>query len=731
MTFRKSLFVGVAGLALASGNAIAQSDTSDGQEDAVSRMDRVIVTSTKRDQALQDVPAAVTALTEDALRQMGADTFADYVLTVPGLQLNDLGSNSSEVIIRGVASGISAGDLQDTVITLIDDIPSADTKASITQPDLRLFDVERVEVLRGPQGTLFGSGSMGGAIRIITNKPDLGGYSSTIDLTMSQTEGGEASTAYNGMVNVPIVEDKLGVRAVAYYRDTGGWIDNVGFAGMGATENSNRSTSYGGRFMVSFQPTSDLGILLNITHQNSEPEDGGFFNGSDANGNPVRGTALPEFSTDKFTLANLVVDYDFGWATLTSSSTYYDRDAYRQSDYTPYSIYFVPDIVPTLFQGTVVSESYFEELRLSSNGDNRFDWLAGLYFRNQTGRDIKNEIILPGSEALYGSDPSYGAPDDIPYDFLLSNETKETAFFGEASYELTDRLEATVGARAFSHEVEETGYSQGVWYGARGRAEVGVDADEDATTFKGALKYTIADNQMFYGSVSQGFRVGGTNLPRVDPTPDSFGPDELTMYELGSKTTLFDGKVILNTALFYIDWQDMQVGLYTANNNDYYIANAGEAHSQGVEVEMQAELLDDLVWTSSLAYTEAQIDVDNVSLGASEGDRVPGVPEFTTSNMLRYDFSLSDGIESFVQASHQYVGSSYSIFNEDSASAVEMGDYHMVNARMGADLGDWEIALFVSNLLNSDEPATAYSSLAMYSLRPRTIGVNLRASFGS
>lgn len=728
---RSKLFCSAAIMTLMSGISYAQtSPTTATGDDEIARMDTVIVSSAKRDQPLQDVPLAVTALSEERLQQIGADTFEDYALSVPGLQLNDLGNNSSEVNIRGIASGISAGDLQDSVITLIDDIPSADTKASITQPDLRLFDVERVEVLRGPQGTLFGSGAMGGAIRIITNKPELDSLNGKIDLTASQVEGGELSTAYNGMVNIPIVENKLAIRAVGYYRDTGGWVDNIGLAGYPGGENVNSGTSFGGRFMVRYQPTDKLGILLNITHQNAEPDDSGYYN-TTVNGELARATALAEYSTDKFTLVNLVADYDFGFATLTSSTTYYDRDAFRTSDYTVYSTYFSPTVELTPFVGTVKSENYFEELRLASNGDERFDWLVGFYYRNQAGRDIKNEIILPGSEALYGPSPEFGAPNDVPYDFLLSNETKEMALFGEVNYEITEKLEATFGARLFRHEVVETGYSQGVWYGTRGRADVDVDAEDEAATFKGALKYNFSDDQMVYGLISQGYRVGGTNLPRVDPTPDSFGPDELTMYEIGSKSTFADGRFTLNAALFYIDWTDMQVGLYTANNNDYYIANAGAAHSQGVEFEVQAQLTENLSWTGSAALTQAEIDVDNTALGASAGDRVPGTPELTTSNLLRYDFELYNGVDAFVQGSHQYVDKSYTIFNQASPSAYEMGDYHMVNARIGADFGKWELALFANNLLDEDKAATAFSASAVYPVRPRTIGVTLRADFES
>lgn len=724
---------------LAIASAAAQTTVAQDLRKPNARLDHIqeeiVVTAQRRVERLQDVPIAVTALGEDRLEQLGADSFRGFALTVPGLQMNEIGANTAKFVIRGVSTEpFIGGNLQDTVVSYIDDLPTGDSRSNITIPDISLFDVERVEVLRGPQGTLFGSGAMGGAIRIVTNQPDAADFAAKFEANFDGTKGGDLSQAYKGMVNVPLVDEKLALRVVGYYRNAGGWMDNLGVAGVTGSfsgENANDLEAYGGRVMLRYQPSERWDLLAKFAWDRSTPEDSPYYT-SIANGVRVRQRAVPDYSFEKSDITNLVIKYDFGWSAVRSSTTYYERKSGTQGDWTFLSAFLLPSPVASPSVDYVPSKSLFEEITWSSNDAGRMHWLIGAFYRDQDPRDYRFKVTVPGSEALLGSGVN-GAPDDVVFTYRALYKTTEKALFGQFSYRLTEQLEATVGARYFTHSIDQNALSSGGLFYPSGPVAQVLGMDDSADNYKFSLSYKVTGASMIYATAAQGYRVGAPNVPPTDPTipvPSKYGPDSLWNYELGAKTSWFADRLILNGAVYYIDWSDMQMATVLGTNG--YIDNVGKAHSQGVELEISIkELPGGIDYRGAASYTDARLDVNNPTLDASDGDRVPAVPKWAFSNLIEKRFPVA-GLDGFIQFNHQFVGESFSMFNRFAANSAPMGDYHLVGVRMGLDVSNWEVVLYVDNALDDDSSVAAMQGLEEtrhYPLRPRTVGLVVRTAF--
>jgi iron complex outermembrane receptor protein len=684
-------------------------------------LQEVTVTATRREENPQDIPMSLTAIGEAQLQELGAYDFSDFVRSVPGLTFNDNGQNRANFVIRGITSDVTGGSLQQTVGLYIDDMPALDTYAGLSTPDLHLFDVNRVEVLRGPQGTLFGSGAMGGAIRIITNKPDLATSSGTVEVGAWDTDGGTGSYTTNAMINVPLVADVLAVRAVGYFEHDGGWVDNtlLGF-------HLNSEKLYGGRISAQFVPIRALTITGTITTQNAEPNDASYYTGI-VDGTPVRTVATPEFTTSKFTVYNLVADYDFSGVRLRSSTTYADRLTLEQVDQTVVSReIFGAATPPSDVNWNDSSDNFFQELHLYSTGDRKLDWFLGAFYRDQPRRIYNFSWTVPGSQNLFGSGPD-GAPNNNVYSYIDNEKTQERALFGELSYKLTKRLEATVGLRYVDDSYVDVNTSSNYLIG--GFKQTPLSSTDTKSTYKFAVNYKLTPEAMVYGVASQGYRVGGANPVVPVPTPRQFGPDSLWNYEIGAKTDWLDGALRVNGDLYFIDWQKMQLSVYTPGAEGYeYTANVGTTHSKGAELEVTAAVTRDLEYIGSSSYNDARIQVNNPAIDAAAGDRVPGVPHFTLSNALQYTRVLGR-IQAYFHIDEQYITGSLNVF--DSTIGVHQGNYNLVNARVGVRVANWDVSLFAKNILNSDAVTTAVPATPtqVFRLQPVTIGVTARTKF--
>ncbi len=695
-------------------------------------IEEIIVTATKREQSLIEVPMSVTVFSGASLERMNADRFADYAGQVPGLTLNPNGGNTAKFAIRGITTSTSQSNTQAPVAIYHDDLPVLNSFAPFVTPDLRLFDIKRVEILRGPQGTLFGSGALGGAIRVITNKPVLNDYAGKATTSLSTTKGGDPSYAFNAMANIPLVEDRLALRMVAYYRKDGGYVDNI----VRNEKDTDSQDSIGGRVMLKWEPIETLSVLATVNAQKDSPDDRSFtfVNGPvDQNDSFTAEPAKLDFIT-----ANLVVNYDLGFAALTSSSTFFTRNESLRNDVTPA---FQPVVASLGLAGGILDQldgdtnGWAQEVRLASQGETRLRWLLGVFLIT-ADRDSVEAVRTNGVDSVLEmiGFPTAGAgfPTDTIFGSIIDIRTTEKAVFGEATYHLTDRFLATFGMRWF-------GNRQKLVAGTGGFLAAGIPATdrkktEDAITPKFSLAYRPDDNMNFYVQAAKGYRVGQNNfalpvIPGIPPTPEDYGPDRLWNYEIGVKASLFERRLNLETAAFYIDWKDIQLQQRNALGF-IFIDNAGKASSKGVEFSLSYLSGRGLNLGTSLTYNKTKLKSVENGVNALVGDRLPGTPKFKLSNFVQLLLDWRAGVPGFVRIDHNYSSSAFTELNNPTSPKTDR--FNTLNVNIGAYFGDWELDIFARNLTNSHRIANIINvagRLSAVRIKPRQIGVSLRAGF--
>ena len=710
----------------------------------------IVVTATKRNERLQDVPVSIIAETGIELEHRGATQLQDIINNTPGL--NNPGSgggNSTNLTIRGVTTGTDLGLKQSTVALLYDDMPIDPVGQGGGASNLRVVDIERVEVLRGPQGTLFGSGSLAGAIRYITNKPDLSQFSGSAEVTGADTETGAASYSGTVMINAPIVQDKLGVRLVAYDYDDGGWIDDL----RTGQKDANPTKTVGARLAIAARPNDRFNANLTLTYQDSKDYNGSLA-GSLAQKPPGTGDSgqvtdgINDYIVElKSTIAALTLQYDFDWATLTSVSTYHDR----KSNTYGVDTYFVPltSLIATgganIVQGIdnitfgIDGNIYTQELRLNSRGDGNFKWTAGTFYLHASAggsQEDHSAAVIP----VIGSDNIV----DLIYHF----GQQEIAAFGEATYTFANQWDLTGGLRVSHYMVSaqiDTGGYIPVFsilpsaYAHTDFHDLGTPVDPRVS-----LAYRANPDLTLYTQVARGYRVGGVNLTSDvggRATPPSYAPDSLWNYEIGAKGRAFDGRLTYSTALYYIDWSNIQVALQDQLGN--YTGNASAARNYGVEFQVDAKPISWLQVGASFQLSKNQISKDDPTIsrpatgltGVKDGDLLPAAPEGQASTYAEVDFPVA-GFHGYVRAQANYLGDEWTDFAHN---GTKFGGFAQESVRAGVNFGSYEAVLFVDNLSNSQgatgavDAATAgpviINNQELFRIRPRTAGVTLRAKF--
>lgn len=696
-------------------------------------IEEVRVTANKREQNLQDVAASLSALTGDDLNRIGAVGAQDYLAQIPGVNYNALGRGRSPVIVRGIStiSTTILGDSQSTSAIYIDDLPSLQRWGAWTSTDPNTFDVERVEVLRGPQGTLFGSGALGGALRVINNKPDASEFQSSIDIGQSFTEGGDDSSSFNAMLNIPLIEDELSLRVVGFSRNDGGYIDNT----HRNEKNVNSGEMKGGRMMLAYTPNDDLSLRFTATHQADIVDDGSAtFRDINDGGRYEYNGVDPEFSDVSISIYNLAVDYDFEGALFTSSTTYSQRDSFLNLDLVSLvDAIFETGLDPdeNNYSSTEDVETFAQEFRLVSQDNSDLQWTVGAFFLDQKITTIQDWT----ADNLGG--------DDIVIESLFLPHVREQAIFGEITYQLSDQLSLTAGGRWFDNSFElEIPVNQGVL--ANPTLPLTKEAS-DSFTPKFSVSYHATDTVHLYASATKGFRVGQVNIVVApdEGVPQSYAPDSLWNYELGMKSFLLDGRLRLNAAAYYIDWSDIQLQRQKQllsgvilNFND----NAGDAVSKGIEVEATYLAGENWELGTSLSYTDATLEsvaeVEGVDdRGIVAGATLPGTPDFTMSNYIQYTAAeLPNDLAGYIRLGHQHVGQMVTnIVNQDH---LYSDTYNSFNLRAGLFYQNYEVALYVNNLTDNDAATSKYgldffnqNTFRAYRLKPRTMGLTFRVDF--
>lgn len=708
--------------------AMAQ-NTSSTAETTV--LDEIIVTANRRDESLQDVSASITAFSTADIEHKGFDSFSDFAGSVPGLALHEGVRNRGSFNIRGVAMNIGGANTQDPVSVYINDTPVTDTFGAIVVPDLRLFDVERIEVLRGPQGTMFGSGSLGGTVRIITNKPDATRMEAAGRVDFGYTDGGAIRQRYDGMVNVPLVEDTLALRVVGYYRDEEGWVKNVTLG----TENSTED--WGGRISMLWTPTDALSVRAEVLHQNSDPEDGDSWNPQ--LGKFKKASAITEGRKAEISNYSLTVDYDFtDFATLSSITTYQETKSANLGD--SGDVFGVG--LPLISNSEPWDSEFFvQELRLVSNTDSRLQWVAGaFYIDRETFADYL--LLVPGLDdfvgGIIGSDAYFVSP--------ITTGSEEIAVYGDFTFKLTDALKFNAGLRRFRTEASYSEPDRRVLdfatftYVPTSFKNEGEDSDY---TWRAGLSYDFSDDAMVYGSITKGYRVGQVNPNNgpsfVDPTdiviPESYKADWTINYELGAKTTWFDRRLVANLAVYYIDWRDIQIDGRRVSDRRNFITNAGKARSQGVELELSAQPTSAFSFYTALTFQDAEVtDVPtNIIVPAAKGDVLPGLVDFKVSGGFEYRWDVGLN-QLYVRADGQYTESSPNGLSGNGTNPFfAMNEaWENVDAAIGLITSWGEIALYGENLTNNDAfiiNRGAESINPVNTLRPRTVGLRLSVKY--
>ena len=715
-----------------------------GQGDISSQtiIEEIVVTATRRESALQDVAKSVGVLTGKVLTDMRAMNFEDYWRSIPSMIVTDSGPFGTRVALRGLSSNTSARSDEALTAVYIDDTPIAPPEGFYTAPpDIYLMDVDRIEVLRGPQGTLFGASSMGGAVRTMTNKPDSSRTLRRFDASVSNTHHGDFNYEVNAVFNQPIREDRSAVRLVAFYSDMDGYIDDIGLG----RENVNWSEAAGLRLSASTLIRDNASLTARVYYQDVES---GSFNEVDHSGKPEIGLPTTneyqlallsaESRSDTFVMYNLELAVATDAADWISVTSYFENESNYAIDIGDEMNLFAGGYLAAVIAGYYDQQAFTQEFRVASKGDGQLDWLGGAFYLDQ---EVPRFDIVPAPGfhnlpacAVFSPPPNAPVPtctgfpdgEEILLIESITATREDYGVFGELGYRFNRRWEATVGARWYQVEKTQAGTTSGIWSGGFDLS-TNAASDEDGVTAKGSLKFRVDDDLMFYALASQGFRPGGANdaaIVAVCPeAPAQYVSDELWNYEIGAKTSWLDRRVTLNGTLYHIDWSDAQIVVSAPGCPFPYSDNVGQATSEGIELELGWLINDAWYLAAGIGIIDATLDEaqPNNQIDAPAGTELPNVPEMTANLATTWRFR-SFGLPGFFRADAQYTGSSYS--NIDHNIRVRTPSYTLVDLTLGIETDAWRTELFVDNLL--DEQAMQFCCRLngeFVTNRPRTIGI--------
>lgn len=751
----RMLTVGVAGAVAvclgAAAGAVRAQQAPPAEPGKAEALEEIVVTATKREAVVQDVPIAISALGGETLRQANVADFEDYARLTPSLQFTTQGVGDARIIIRGIQSGGGS-----TVGVYFDEAVITGANYSDDgggrQPNIKLYDVERLEILKGPQGTLFGASSMSGTVRVITNKPRFNELESSGSFSGATVDDGSELYWGEAMVNIPVVQDRFALRAVGWFTEGGGFIEQA-VAG-GVEEDVNDESTLGGRLMARWQPTSAMMLTATALHQSAEMD------GTQA----LDGTlALDSFSSTKATrepwdeeanLFSLVLDYALGAGSIVAATSYFDRDIFSPFDTTPTNNLFgLPGLAGAEQYQT--RSIWSSELRFSSDFEGPFQLVAGLFFERD---ENTNEMTVVQADPVTAEVPCTRQRECVEAGFGTSLifgrrvfvDLDQYAIFAQGDYAMTEQLTLTAGLRLFrsdQHNIEQTTQNfppptVGGPVQTEPEENLNLTAEEDEITYNLSLAWEPSEQTTYYARIATGFRPGGINDAAFASqfgisVPASFAPDSLTNYELGVKTQAFDRRLYTELALYTILWEDQQVPGVSLDGAFGFTANAGESRVNGAELELVARPTDRLSASLGVTFTDAKLTqdqpappLDDVPRGF-DGDRIPKVPRWSFAGRAAYEFPVA-GYAGYVRGSFSYQGESMSYFNDTDPTNTEIGDFWLVDAAAGVRIDNWDVSLFAKNLTNEAPLIDVFRNtdgFDAFTVRPRMIGLRIGAQF--
>src|SRR5450631_4433238 len=678
-----------------------------------STLEEIVVTAQKRAGSVQDTPFSVSATSQEQIRNSGAGNITDFARNVAGLTIADLGPGQSQIAIRGISSGQIIRDMpgvKEQVGVYLDESPIS---VALFTPDLELFDLERVEVLRGPQGTLFGAGSEAGTIRYITTQPKLGVLEGLADASVELPKSGSVGASGRLAVNLPM-GDTAAARIVVYEHHLPGFIDAIQPNGS-IKKDVNDGDRTGVRLSMLWKPTEQLSITPRFVYQNLTTNGYPREDAYNILGNPYmttqpavtigerqQYTQQREGIDDDFGLADLKVDFDFGPATLTSISSYTHRRVTVLRDATQLSgsVSFDVGIPEVRANSPLIDRTRLnvtsEELRLSSNGKSAVDWLVGGFFQH-VARRYGQSLPTPGYDALNAAAGFPLGPNpvglvDTPFYSDITYRFKQYAAFGEATFHVTDQWALTGGLRYYKFQEDRVLHFNGVFAADTPPAGVPGSVDSSGVSPRGIVSYKVSEDAQFNAQVSKGFRLGGINdpinIPLCSPQDKiEFGgqgnwQDEKSKnYEIGGKFRLLE-RVTFNVSAFYTDIRDLQATVTAGTCSSRIVFNVPKAQAHGVEAELFARPNSTWDFGLSATWVDATLQSSVLSTsatgtsvvgGLADGNRLPTAPQFQAVGSVGYTLPLVDNRDFFSILTVQYVGSSYSQFENEEPGFGSVG----------------------------------------------------------
>ena len=727
---RRALSIAIASVfSLACAQASAQTEpAADPQTTpaATSRdaMEVVTVTATRRREPIRDVPLRVETLSTEALERSGAASLTDYVGSLPGVHVaSDGGPGRGQVNIRGVSVGSLSAP---TVGIYVDEVAFGSSTSfvgeAVSALDLSLLDLHHVELLRGPQGTLYGAGAMGGLLKYVTNEPDSTGFSGKAGLAIRESKDGGLGHTENAVLNIPLSEGVAAMRVAAFNQHDGGYIKSVGRV---VGDHVNDGDTRGGRVSLLFDPSSKLRVRLTATQQNIERNGTGIAQYDATTGQPMYGDLThnlyrAEPYTIKTGLLSGDVEYDLGWARVNligSSQRFKGNTSLDATD-----IVGGEGMNFAALDNVIDLRKRTAELRLTSTRG-PIEWLLGYYHNKETGnREQRLWAQLADSSEMT---------------FVTSGQPSrftENAVYGDLTWNPAPAWSFTAGARvARNRQVYGTS--------TNGVKDFETPGKESSKTYLATARYSLDKVSSVYFRAASGYRPGGPNPPAIDQNgklvpgaPLSFQADTLWSYEVGYKADLLDKRLFLELALFDIRWNKLQqpiaVGATTLTGN------AGKAESRGLELALRYKLDEHFSFDGSLAYTDAKLKEDAPALGPS-GSRLPNSAKLSSMLGGRYAFDLA-GKPAYLGLTIRQVGQRNAGFDSPGTSVpnFRMGGYTMADLQAGVDLDGWELGAFVRNLADkralsgADTALTAFGGpLRATPVLPRTVGMTLSRAF--
>jgi iron complex outermembrane receptor protein len=753
--------------------AAAQPALTQNQNAGNQNSEAIVITATKRPQILLDVPQSVTVVSGKALEAQHATNFQDYLKLVPGLQLDQSTEGQGRLILRGV----NTGGVASTVGVYVDETPfgssSGLVNGAVLAGDFDTFDVNRIEVLRGPQGTLYGASSLSGVLRFVTNLPSTAGVEARARVGIESVTDGGLSYSGNAMVNVPL-GDKLAFRASGTYRKEAGFIDSPGTTSTDAlgnpltsdrAKNTNDARSYGGRASLLFKPSDAISIRLSAIAQNIMVDESTIIEADPVTLRPLNGLTqsrfVPQFTDTRYRVYNGTGTFDLGFGQLTSSTSYSTQLQHLRSDLTfPLSGLLA---LPQVFGGFGLppneffepqdtnSKKFTQELRLSGQSG-LVDWLVGGFYTNEKGLIQQDFVAVePGTMTVIDPVPFLGT---ILGTARVDSKYRELAGFANATIHFAPQFDLDIGGRYSHNKQSAHQVSDGALAG--GFNDFPVDrSSENVFTYSLAPKFKPNSHTTVYARVAKGFRPGGPNVLPPPPipadVPQIYHSDSVVSWEVGAKAESADHRFSIDATAFHINWKDIQ--LFAIVDNFGVNVNGSSAKSDGVEFTAAARPLPGLEFSANGAYTNARLTGPTPdTVGGRKGDQLPFTPKLSVSLNGDYEWHLNGDTRAHVGASLRHLSGQTANYDIDFVTAFgrqrHVRPYNVIDLNAGVTFGRFDLQAYVKNLGNS-HGVTSVTALTVFGqtpdtgfpifpngaigtgiIRPRTVGVSLGVNFG-